>query len=154
MIPDAHRYYGAAFCSIVDASNAPVVIKRIPELPAGFYLLNDRIPIYIKYSTSRKSPWIFTFHEEHQRAQQQLYEKYGECLTAFVCGSDGIASLIYGDFRKVLDSDFEAQESISIRRRQNEMYKVTGRDGQLERKVSRRSLTDIVLSLSKITEYE
>ena len=140
MISDSDRYYGAVFNRIFDRLKKAASVEKIRSVSAGFFLLNDRLPIYIKYSTNRRSPWHYTFHRQQQKDQQILFERYGECIVVFVCGKDGIASLCHTDFRKVLDHEFDEQESVSIRRRHNEMYKIKGKDGSYERKVARNSL--------------
>ena len=144
MISDADRYYGATLNRIVNRWEGSISVQNAPESGPRFYLLNGRLPIFIKYSTSRRGPWLFTFHNEHQAQQENLFEGYGECLMAFVCGRDGIAALSHKEFRKVLDSRFEEQESVAIRRRHNEMYRISGRDGKLERKISRNSLAELL----------
>jgi hypothetical protein len=144
MISDANRYYGAVISIIVDFSEDEVRIKKIPKTCAGFYLINDLLPLYIKYSTSRRGPWVFNFQKSHQEIQQNLYENYSECIVAFVCGKDGVAALSHESFRNVLDESFDHQEAVTIRRKHNEMYRVRGKDGVLERRVSRSSLQDIL----------
>ena len=146
MISDANRYYGATLSFIVDRWDGSISFQNAPNASAGFYILNGRLPLFIKYSTSRRGPWQFTFQKEHQTQQQSLFELYGECLMAFVCGRDGIAALTHNDFRKVLDDRFEGQESVAIHRRHNEMYRISGRDGIFERKVARNCLAELVRS--------
>jgi len=145
MIGESARYLGAALAYIVDNwEDGPVAIRRPFEEASGFYILDERVPIFIKYSTSRHSPWSFNFHRRHQLRQQSLHDHLGECIMAFVCGRDGIAALSHEDFRNVLDNNFEAQESVTVRRRLNEMYQIRGRDGTLERKVGRNSLAELL----------
>ncbi len=144
MIRDSSRYYGAVITRIVDHWGGSVSVRKMFDDYAGFYLLNSKLPIFIKYSTQRRGPWTFTFNREHQKRQQALFEVLDECLTVFVCGKDGIAALKHIDIRQILDEHFEDQESVTIRRRHNEMYKVRGRDGVLEKKVSRNSLIELL----------
>ncbi|MEZ5548078.1 MAG: hypothetical protein R3E74_09935 [Pseudomonadales bacterium] len=125
-------------------SNSEIRIKNISETFTGFYLINARLPVYIKYSTSRKGPWVFNFQKAHQEYQQHLFQQFDECITAFVCGKDGIAALTHESMRNVLDDAFDHQESVTIRRKHNEMYRVRGKDGVLEKRVSRSSLADIL----------
>ncbi|MBO6687594.1 MAG: hypothetical protein JJ931_05390 [Henriciella sp.] len=142
MITDTSRYFGAVFSYIVDRWDGSVAIRKAYEDFAGFYLLNERLPIYIKYSSQRRGPWKFTFHKEHQERQQFLAEVHKECIMIFVCGRDGIVALKHQDFRAVLDENFEAQESVTVRRRHNKMYQIKGRDGVLEKRISRNSLAE------------
>ena len=146
MITDAARYYGAVFSFIIDRSAGSVALRRIFDDCVGFYLVDERLPLLIKYSTRRKGPWSFTFHHDHQEKQQMLYERHGECIVALVCGKDGIVALQHADFRTVLDEFFEPQEAVTVRRRHNQMYQVKGRDGQLSRRLSRSSLSEALQS--------
>jgi penicillin-binding protein-related factor A (putative recombinase) len=144
MITDSARYFGSVFSYIIDRWDGSVAIRKAYDDYAGFYLINERIPIYIKYSTKRTSPWTFTFHREQQHRQEFLAEIQRECLMCFVCGKDGIVALSHKDFRQVLDHNFELQESVTIRRRHNKMYEIKGRDGILSRKMSKNSLADVL----------
>ncbi|MBX5045857.1 hypothetical protein [Rhizobium lentis] len=114
----------------------------------GFYLLNGNLPLYIKYSRSRKGPRVFNFHREHQECIRMLAERYAECLVAFVCDSDGIPAVNYGQLSNVLDDKFHEQEAVSIRRKLNEMYSISGKDGVLSSKISRDSLAILTRSLN------
>ncbi len=143
MITDANRYYGCVISYLIDLSTIPLQINKISNNTAGFYLIQNEIPICIKYSTIRKGPWTFNFHKSHQETEHSMFLQYGECIVIFVCGKDGIAALHHNEFRFLLDEDFEKQESVVIRRKHNEMYSVSGKNGSLERKVSRKSLDDV-----------
>lgn len=149
MITDANRYYGAVFSKVIDFSDGAVSMQRASADHAGFYIIRNDIPIYIKYSTSRRGPWTFNFFHKQQEFQESLYAKYGECITIFVCGKDGIAALRHDEYRKVLDHIFEGQEAVTIRRKHNEMYSVRGKDGALERKVSRSSLEEALKNIQQ-----
>ena len=144
MIADSARYLGSVLSYVVDNWDGPVTIRRIPDGVAGFYVLNDEIPMFVKYTTKRHSPWSFTFIHSHQVQQQTYYEQFGECLMVFVCGRDGIVALSHNDFRNVLDENFETQESVTIKRRHAKMYQISGRDGKLGYKVGRNSLAEIL----------
>ena len=144
MISDAHRYYGAVICTVIDAADEAISLTKIQRGAAGFYLINEELPIYIKYSTSRKGPWSFNFHNAQQEIQLSLYREYRECIMAFVCGKDGIAALTHSSFRNVLDESFDEQEAVTIRRKHNGMYQVRGKDGVHEKRVSRNSLREIL----------
>lgn len=148
MITDANRYYGAVFGKIIDFSDDAISIKRASIDYAGFYIIRNNIPVYIKYSTSRRGPWTFNFQQRHQEFQENLFNKYEECITIFVCGKDGVAALNHKEFRKILDCTFEEQEAVTIRRKHNEMYSIKGKDGALERKVSRSSLEEVFKNLT------
>lgn len=142
MISDTARYHGSFFVLLFERFSEPVCVERIPNLGQGFYLLGRRIPVYLKFSMKRKGPWAFNFFRSHQEAQEHLFTKYGECFTCLVCGKDGIVGLSMKELRQILDRHFEEQEAIYIRRRLNTMYQIKGRNGTLERRISRESVFD------------
>jgi hypothetical protein len=84
----------------------------------------------------------------HQERQREIFGTHGECVTAFVCGRDGIVALPYTELQKLLDANFEPQEAVSIRRRHNHMYQIKGHTGTLDRKISRNSLFEILKGLA------
>ncbi|WP_417830100.1 hypothetical protein [Thalassospira sp.] len=137
MISSTARAHGAFFVLLFDEMKKPVSVQKITEAGAGYYLLNGNVPVYLKLSTKRKGPWYFNFFHSHQLAQQKLFEQYGECFTCLVCGQDGIVGLSMGEFREVLDANFEEQECVAVRRKLKTMYEIRGRDGALSRRVSR-----------------
>lgn len=144
MITENSRYYGCVLHQLIEQQDLLVTIQRLSCDILGFYLVNGNLPLYIKYSTSRTGPWIFNFQMPHQECQEELFNTYGECITVFVCGRDGIAALPYVELKKILDENFEQQEVVSIRRRHNHMYQIKGRNGALDRKLSRNSFLDII----------
>lgn len=148
MITDAAKYYGAVLQYVVDRHAGGSIIKRIDPAYPGAYLVNGILPLYIKFSTSRRSPWNFNFHRSHQEMQSLLAMRHGECICVLVCGRDGIVALRHTELRAILDENFEEQESVTVRRKLNEMYQVRGRDGKLGRRVARNSLEDILTSYS------
>lgn len=144
MLPDYGRYYGSALTHIVDQHGKPVVIEKLSTGVQGFYLLNGKAPLYIKFSRSRKGPWSFNFRRDHQIQYRQLVETYGDCITALVCGKDGIVALNDAQIRQILDDRLGDQESVSVRRKLNHMYSVNGSNGELSQKISRDSLMSLL----------
>jgi hypothetical protein len=142
MLPDYGRYYGCALVQVVENFSIPITISRLDA--QGYYLLNDKAPLYVKFSRNRRGPWGFTFRRDHQIQYQKVAEEYGDCILTLVCGSDGIVALSFAQVREVLDDQFEEQEAISIRRKLNRMYSVGGTDGKLSNKVARDSLVQHV----------
>ena len=140
MIADSARYLGSVLSYIVDNWDGPVAIQRASDRVVGFYVLNDKISMFIKYTTKRHSPWSFTFNRSHQLQQQTYHNQFGECLMVSVCGQDGIVALPHNDFRNVLDQNFETQESVT-------MYQVSCRDRKLGHKVGRNSLAEIFYTI-------
>ncbi len=101
--------------------------------------------------TTGEGPWTFNFFRSHQEAQRELFLIYGECFTCMICGKDGVVGLSMADLRQVLDGNFDEQECISIRRRLKSMYQVKGRDGALEKRLSRRSVFEkLQMAIKKV----
>lgn len=147
MLPDYGRYYGSALTHIVDHCLTPVTISRLDVGVQGYYLLNGKIPLYIKFCRNRKGPWGFTFQRDHQLQYQRIVDEYGDCILALVCGKDGIVALGFTQVREVLNDQFEEQEGISVRRKLKHMYSVGGTNGKLSGKVARDSLMQHVSRL-------
>lgn len=141
MIKDFSRYHGAAIIELVESIDDGLSIRSLSS--AGFYIVDDFLPIYVKYSTSRKGPWVFNFGKLHQTLEQELVDEFGDCLTVFVCGKDGMAAICHAQLKQLLDEEFEDQESVIIKRRHKQMYQIRGKNGSLDKKVSRSSLSDL-----------
>lgn len=147
MLPDYSRYYGSAITHILEQYGKPISIGKLQVGYQGFYLINGKAPIYIKFSRNRKGPWGFNFRRDHQLQYRQLVARYGDCITALVCGNDGIVALTDFHIRQILDDTVEEQESVSVRRKLNHMYSVKGSNGELSQKVSRDSLMSNLANL-------
>lgn len=148
MITNASRYHGAVFSLLLERSTDCLGIRRLADVSAGFYLVNECLPLYLKHSTRRHGPWTFNFFRHHQETQQRLHLQYGECITGLVCGKDGVVGMQMQNLREVLDENFEEQECISVRRKLNRMYEVRGRDGRLAARVGRTAVFDLILELA------
>ncbi len=129
MITDYQRYSGSAIGMLIDNIGMPVMVRRAFDDRNGYYIINEKLPLLIKFSRSRKGPWNFNYQKEHQLFYNELVKTFGECLTAYVCGKDGVPAVDHKQKRQFLDDKFEDQESVSIRRRFGKMYSFKGRDG-------------------------
>ena len=143
MIPDYNRYYGCVFVQLLE-QRPKLVVEKMSVDVQGFYLLERSLPLYVKFSRSRRGPWGFNFQAEHQFRCDELAKQFGTVVTALVCGADGIVALDHQQLREVLDSHFDDQEGVTVRRKLGQMYSVTGKDGKLARKISRDSLAVVV----------
>lgn len=144
MLPDYGRYYGSVFTRIFEHHERAISIQKMDATTQGFYLLDERIPLYIKFSRNRKGPWSFNFQRDHQVKFRELVERYGDCIVALVCGTDGIVALNDTRMKQLFDHQIGEQESIVVRRKLNQMYGVSGSDGELSQKLSRDSLLELL----------
>jgi hypothetical protein len=140
MIRDRERYSGCVFLHLIDNWEGSLCFQKLQEKGVGFYLIADSLPVFMKYSKARRGPWTFTFQPEHLAAYRGVADEYGECIAAFICGTDGIAAVDYNQFGRLADPASGVQEAIVVRRRLKEMYAIKGSKGTLDGKVARYSL--------------
>lgn len=108
-------------------------IKSI-QYEAPFFLLNNRLLAYLKYSTRGRSPWGFTFTIEEQRLLQGKASKIGTVI-GLICGADGVAAFTYDDYRSVA-SPRKSAIHIACYRAHGKHYELNGPDGKLAGKVA------------------
>lgn len=101
---------------------------------APFFVLNDDLLIYLKYSTRGRSPWGFTFMPDEQVLLQNRGSKL-RIIIALICGADGVAAFTYESYRSVAAPKRSAVH-IACYRQHGEHYEVNGPDGRLEQKVA------------------
>ena len=110
MITDSARYYGAVFSFVIDNWSGSVAIRKAFDDIAGLYIINEVMPLFIKYSTRRRGPWSFTFQRDHQERQKFLSDVHGECIIALVCGRDGSDIVVDRDGNALLAGEVEDPE--------------------------------------------
>jgi len=93
--------------------------------------------LFIKFSSKRGAPWRYSFTLDHQTEIDLLYRQYGEVFVAFVNKDDGVACLSHELLKQVLDDNHEEVEWVSVRSRLRSQYSISGKDGKLDKKISR-----------------
>lgn len=154
MISDTAKFHGAALISLLEEIDSGIRIRRLFSDNLGFYILNEKIPIFLKYASKRESPWSFTFHPDHLDRYRHLNSEYGDCLMIMICGSDGIVALDYSEMSGIVLLDRNCKKSISIARKLKHMYCVSGTDGVVNKRISKKSLFDLVKQLLYKDEEE
>lgn len=135
MISGFEFYHGAVLARLVHRSNKVFSIKPFPSEDNASYVVNEKIGIYIKYSTKRMSPWHFSFYKRHQDEIIRMKNKIGDVYILLVCKDDGIVTLNFEEFKKIFNDDHEAVEWVSASRFKRQMYTIKGSDGALEFKI-------------------
>ena len=107
-----------------------------------FFLLNDSLWVYLKYSTKGRSPWGFTFMAAEQALLEERSSK-SDIVVGLVCGSDGVAGLPYEAYRSIAATRPSAVH-IACYRAHNEHYKLKGPDGALAGKIAPSSWQRII----------
>jgi hypothetical protein len=132
---DFAEYHGTMLCRVVHDSTSPVSVRLFATASNASYVINDKIGIFVKYSSNRMSPWGFSFGVSHHEEIERLHAQLPSIFITLICGSDGIACLSYPEFRQVIDMNHVGTESIRVSRKPREMYSVTGTDGKLRFKI-------------------
>jgi hypothetical protein len=101
---------------------------------APFFLVNNRLLVYLKYSTRGRSPWGFTFMSDEQILLRASAHKF-KITIGLVCGADGVAAISYNAYLSVA-SIRESAVHVACYRQHGEHYEVNGPDGRLDEKIA------------------
>lgn len=124
------EFYEGAALYLLARSGGIASIRYEPP----FFLLNDRLLVYLKYSTRGRSPWGFTFMPDEQVLLQVRASK-SQVVIGLICGADGVAALNYDAYRSVA-APRKSAVHIACYRRHGEHYEVNAPDGRLDRKIA------------------
>jgi hypothetical protein len=122
-------YEGAALHIL--ARGAGIVSVRYE---APFFVLDDRLLVYLKYCTRSRSPWGFTFMPDEQ-VLLQVTSRRRKIAIGLVCGADGVAGFGFDDYLRVA-SVRKSAVHVACYRKHGEHYEVNGPDGTLGEKVA------------------
>lgn len=110
MIKEFEFFHGLVFARILHGMQRPVSLKPFQSVSNASYIVNDKIGIYIKYSSKRMTPWRFTFRKEHQAEMQLMKLHCRNVFLLLVCNDDGIVCLSDSEVKQILDSQHEPIE--------------------------------------------
>ena len=83
--------------------------------------------------------------------RQAQFSLFLRTFIILVNSNDGILSLSYEEFRKILDYNHEEAEGIRVSRKHKQSYRLSGRDGKLKYTIAPSSYpVKIIESLNKI----
>jgi hypothetical protein len=122
-------YEGAALHQLVRGGRI-TSLKYEPPL----FTINDGLLVCLKYRTTGRSPWGFTFTADEQRLLRAR-AKGSRLVIGLICGSDGIAAISYEDFQAIAGRKKSAIH-IACHRKHGKHYGVFGPDGELDRKIA------------------
>jgi hypothetical protein len=118
-----HEFYeGAALHQLIRGCGGAMISYVSP-----FFQINDRVRVYLKYSTGVRSPWGFTFMPEEQRL---LTSESGRLpiVIGLVCGSDGVAAITSELFLSIARPR-DVAIRVACARRHREHFEVSGPHG-------------------------
>lgn len=141
---DFNFFHGAALARLVHGAGRPLKIGTFSS-DNGAYVLDDKVGIYVKYSTSRMSPWSFTFFDYQQESLSNLIERYEETFLLLMCKDDGIAAIPSADVRIILDTNIDSSEWVRVERPPRGSYRVRSNDGKLSRTIPQSAFPASVL---------
>jgi hypothetical protein len=134
MIKEFEFFHGAAFTKLIH-SNQLVSLKLYSAQSYASYIVNDRVGLYLKHSTSRLTPWGFSFHKTHQDEIAAMQKRIGSVVIGLVCNDDGIVGLNHSEFKVLLNDIHEEVEHVGVFRKPRQKYSVKGHDGKLRHKI-------------------
>jgi hypothetical protein len=121
-------YEGAALCRLVRRA-----LRVTLWYDAPFFVVDDQLTLYLKYSTRVRSPWGFTVTPSEQELLADRARVY-PTIIGLVCGSDGVAMLDYSAYENIAYSQRRSVR-ISCARKHAHSYAISGPNGVLDRKV-------------------
>lgn len=148
MIREFEFFHGLVFARIIHGTNRQVSIKPFPSASNSSYIINDKIGIYIKYSSKRMTPWRFSFKKEHQDEIELMKQGLKEVFLLLVCNDDGVVCLNYSEVKQILNDQHGVIEWISATRHKREMYEVKGSDGELGFKIAPNDFPEKIFDVS------
>jgi|SRR3989344_2906742 len=141
MIDKLQFYHGAAIISLLENENLSA--KKRGSLG---YVVNDRVFVFLKYTTKARSPWRFSFDQEDVDRCLKMALEYKVVILGLVCGGDGICALSLEETQYLLNTK---PGWISVKRKHNKSYGVAGSVSELKRKVSVRRWRSIISEVVK-----
>jgi len=128
MIAKREFYHGVAIVRLLEDKRCQTVRKD----QLG-YIVNDKVFVFIKYTTKAWTPWMFTFGQDEVEQLNSLATSFKDIIVVLVCGGDGICAVSWCNASRLLGNK---KGWISARRKFNEQYAVAGQADQLHGKVS------------------
>ena len=129
MLDKANYYHGAAIARLLEDENSFSVRKK------GLlgYVVNEKVFVFLKYTTKARTPWRFTFDQEDVDRCFSMSLNHEAVISGLICGGDGVCALKWQEVKLLLDGK---PGWICIKRNHNERYGVTGSADELDRKVA------------------
>jgi hypothetical protein len=135
MIRDNERYHGVVLSRLVRGAEAMVRVAVHPRLRSA-YIVNREAALYVKFSTSRLSPWSFVFSQRHHAELAYLREEFALTLVALVCGGDGIVCLTAAEYLDLVENGSRLGEWVRVSRGPRARYAVSGSSGRPAHRIS------------------
>lgn len=122
-------YEGAALYGLIRSGAVQHIIFKPP-----FFIVNNEVFLFLKYSTKPRSPWPFTFTASEQLVLRTMAADK-RVMIGLICGGDGVAAVPWRSYSNIASIRASAIH-ISCRRQHGEHYEVNGPDGVLMGKIA------------------
>lgn len=127
MIGEKEAAHGAALARLIQNAGSAVTIESWSTVSRSAYVVNDRVGLYMKYSTKRLSPWTFEFAPEHALELDGLRQVVDTVWLVLVCGPVGVVSENWDVVRdRTLATRDDGSFSLSISRRPGQKFRLSG----------------------------
>jgi hypothetical protein len=131
MIPEYKLYHGAVFAELIDEFPGAVTIEEWPEKGRiSSYVLNGRIGLHVKHSSSRMRPWMFTVTPANFEDIEQLRQRCDQVFVVLICWLDGMVCISDAEFQSIV-SQLPGRSWLRAERKKRELYTVSGAQGEL-----------------------
>lgn len=131
-------YYGLLLHSLVQANKNGVQIRQISGFRNGL-LINEKIGLLLKHSTSRLSPWNYSFGQADQKLINHFQVEKVRFKVGLICGFVGVCVVEDTELNHLVDSPFTKTSRITIRTISGGSWDVSGNLGKLKRMKSKSS---------------
>ena len=136
MALNEYEFYNGVVLNRLIRKGKPIKIDVFPTSGNNSFMINEKVGLYLKYSTKKISPWRFSFTKEHQEEMKIMRDLLENIYLVLICGKDGIACIEYEELKQVLDEYYEEVEWVSASRLKREQYLIKGSNGKLDFKIA------------------
>ena len=97
-----YEFYNGVVLNRLIRKGKPINIDIFPTTSSNSFMINDKVGLYIKFSTKKISPWRFSFTKEHQEEMKIMSDLLHNIYLILVCNLDGIVCIEYSELKNVL----------------------------------------------------
>lgn len=127
MIGEKLRYHGVALTRLVQDAGETVSLQSLSGTSRCAYLVNDEVVVFLKYATSRLSPWRFGFSADQRRQLDILSVQFTATWIVLVCGNEGVLTVPWAQVEAELTQSRESNAfSLQASRRRGEKFRLSG----------------------------
>ena len=143
-IQEQDRFHGPALMQIVEHKS----FKALNRASKGYghYQINTDRQAFVKYRTSKKPPWTFTFAPDELQAIRSSLKSGDKVYVCLVCGSVTICCLSEEELKGVIDASSAAAQWIRVEVPKGGSCHVSGSRGDLPHVVAHNSFPDKVFT--------